>query len=196
MLHPKRKPNRLKSYNYGDDSLYFVTICVNDRVSCFGDVDNNGIMQLNDYGKIAVKQWKWLEEQYPYIYSHAFVVMPNHVHAVLEINRDLPIQPDIDINDVGTGRDLSDKKRTSHDLSLQQPIKIKPLSQLIGAYKTTTSKQIHLLGYDDFKWQRSFHDHIIRNDKSYQNIIDYINENPIKWENDKYFMNLEQDIKD
>jgi putative transposase len=186
VLYRNRKPNRLKDYNYSNENLYFVTVCVNDRINCFGDIDNKGKMQINDYGVVANNQWEWLCKQFPYTFSHAFVVMPNHVHGILEINRGI----------VGTGRDLSEQnnninnERTGHDLSLQEiPQKIKSISELIGAYKTTTSKQIHLLGYSDFKWQRSFHDHIIRNESSYQKIVDYIQENPQKWENDKYFSN-------
>ena len=82
---------------------------------------------------------------------------------------------------VGTGRDLSLQYR---DLSLQP--KIKSLSELIGAYKTTVSKQIHLSGYIDFQWQRSFHEHIIRDEQSFETISDYIFTNPVKWENDNF----------
>ena len=75
---------------------------------------------------------------------------------------------------VGTGRDLSLRK-------------IKSLSELMGAYKTTVSKQIHLAGYTGFAWQRSFHDHIIRDEKSYENISNYIIDNPKTWDKDKFF---------
>ncbi len=138
-------------------------------------LQNNGLCQskkykpkhqmvLNEYGKIAEKQWFWLAEQYPYVILHEFVVMPNHIHGIIEINRAKIL-------------------RTGHDLS-QQNIKIKSLSELMGAYKTTVSKQIHLEGFKEFSWQRSFHDNIIRDDKSFQNICEYINTNPMTWEND------------
>jgi REP element-mobilizing transposase RayT len=120
-------------------------------------------MILNEYGKIAEKQWYWLSEQYPYVILHAFVVMPNHIHGIIEINRNI----------VGTGRDPS----------LQRP-KIKSLSELMGAYKTTVSKQIHLAGFIEFQWQRSFHEHIIRDEKSFKTISDYILNNPLNWEQD------------
>jgi REP element-mobilizing transposase RayT len=55
-------------------------------------------MILNDYGKIANQQWYWLAEQYPYVILHEFIVMPNHIHGIIEISRDAI---------VGTGRDLS-----------------------------------------------------------------------------------------
>ena len=86
--------------------------------------------------------------------------MPNHVHAILEIDSNL----------------ISDCE-----------IKIKSLSELIGAYKTTSSKQIHLAGFTGFTWQRSFHDHIIRNGGSYERISNYIETNPEKWNTDVFF---------
>ena len=57
----------------------------------------------------------------------------------------------------------------------------------MGAYKTTSSKKIHLLGYEAFQWQRSFHDHIIRDEKSYETISNYISNNPALWEQDKFY---------
>jgi REP element-mobilizing transposase RayT len=118
-------------------------------------------MILNEYGTIAEKQWYWLEEQYPYVSLHAFVVMPNHIHGIIEINRSRIISSD--------------------------PIKIKPLSELIGAYKTTVSKQIHLSGFMEFQWQRSFYEHIIRDEKTLETISDYIINNPVNWEQDKLY---------
>ena len=156
-----RKANRLKGYNYSKDNLYFVTSCVQDRICCFGEIVDDD-MVLNDYGKIANEKWHWLAQQYAYVVLHEFVVMPNHIHGIIEINRD-HILP-------GTGRDLSLTK-----------LKIKSLSELMGAFKTALSKQIHLIGYNEFRWQRSFHDHIIREDESYERIANYILNNPEKW---------------
>ncbi len=175
----KRKPNRLKDFDYSQENLYFITSCVHNRMCCLGVIDD-GNMIPNDYGKIAENQWHWLAEQYPYVALHAFVVMPNHIHGIIEI--------------VGTGRHISHSDgnhivRTGRDLSLRES-KIKSLSELMGAYKTTVSKQIHLTGYYEFQWQRSFYDHIIRNYDSFQKISDYIVTNPMKWENDKFFSNV------
>lgn len=126
-MHPIRKLNRLQGYDYSRNALYFVTSCVQDKICCFGEIKDNH-MFLNEYGEIAEKQWGWLEQQYRYIMLHSFVVMPNHIHVIIEIN---------DTRVVGTRRNLS----------LQNETKIKSLSELMGAYKTTTSKQIHLAGF-------------------------------------------------
>jgi len=124
----ERKANRMQGYDYSQNNLYFITSCVQDRVCCFGNIENQKMVH-NQYGEIAQKQWYWLGEQYPYVALHAFIVMPNHIHGIIEINSNI----------VGTGRDLS--------LQYQDNQKIKSLSELIGAYKTTVSKQIHLLGF-------------------------------------------------
>ena len=181
-----RKRNRLIGYDYSQDNLYFVTICVKGMVCCFGEIlpdphfggtgrdlsvtdsdgqspsisDSNKIMVLNEYGEIAQSRLLWLADQYPYVLIHNFVVMPNHVHAMIEIDCSR----------------IKDKF-----------IKIKSLSSLLGAFKTTSSKIIHESGFLEFSWHRSFHDHIIRNDKSYNNISNYIDQNPSKWDSDKFF---------
>ena len=152
-----RKPNRLKDYDYSRNGLYFVTICTKDRINYFGEIAN-GEMILNEFGKIAENQWIWLQTQYDYVILDEFKIMPNHVHGILII-----------ANDVGNGRDRS----------LQ---KTKSLSSLIGAFKTTSSKLIHQIGNVQFFWQKSFHDHIIRNEKSLDNIRQYIHYNPQKWQ--------------
>lgn len=142
----------------------------------------NGNMHLNEYGKIADKQFNWLQHQYPYIKIHAHIVMPNHMHAIIEI-----IPPS-----VGTGRDLSesipDQEPSPYPfIQSLQTIKIKSVSELVGAYKTTTTKQIRNAGLSEFEWQRSFHDHIIRDARGYQNIFKYIQNNPTSWPQDKFF---------
>jgi len=190
----KRKRNRMFGYDYSRDNLYFVTICVQDMKCEFGDIishegspegsaregsareltesksanegsareltvtrnQNHKKMILNSKGEIAEQQWFWLGNQYPYVVLHAFVVMPNHIHGILEI-------------DSGKVEEGS--------------MKIKPLSELMGAFKTTSSKLIHLSGYKEFKWHRSFHDHIIRSKMAYKNISKYIETNPLRWEN-------------
>ncbi|SIT78382.1 transposase [Pontibacter indicus] len=239
MALPDRKRNRLLGYDYSTEGLYFVTACVLEKACVFGVVAN-GEMQLNEFGRIAENQWQWLLEQYPYVFIHAFVVMPNHVHAIIQIDPSL----------VGTGRDLSahstnqsayfpdlsalttnlsaperlsigdsdeslykkgddpeklrydsdmlgndsdstvhDSDSTVHDSDRSRPVptRVKSLSGLMGAYKTTTSKLIRQAGLVDFAWQRSFHDHIIRHEKAYRQIEQYIHHNPALWDNDVFY---------
>lgn len=154
-----RKLNRKQGYNYQRDGCYFITSCVQNMHCCLGEVINSQ-MHLNAFGKIAEQQWAWLTGQYPYIRSHAFIVMPNHIHGILEINASPAEHP-------WTG-------------------KIKSISQLMGAYKTTTSKKIHMAGFLQFAWKRSFHDHIIRTPDAFERIRNYILHNPANWQKDSF----------
>ena len=136
--------------------------------------ENESEMILNEYGIIANNQLEWLEIQYPYIELHAYIVMPNHIHAVIEIDS-------FKVNPIN---------KNNMDQLDSENIKIKSLSQIMGAYKTTSSKLIHLAGKEEFAWHRSFHDHIIRDEKSYQNIVNYMENNPNSWNKDKFYKKI------
>lgn len=121
MLH-HRKANRLKGFDYTGNHLYSFTSCVQDRYHSFGEILRTKIpipgkrkyvwinqMELNECGHIAWQQWFWLARQYPYVLLHDFIVMPNHVHGIIEINRDLAHSAEMHfpMDQVGIGRDLS-----------------------------------------------------------------------------------------
>jgi putative transposase len=165
MEQKQRKLNRLAGYDYLDGN-YFITICTDDRKECLGEI-RDGKMLLNKCGEIAKEQWLWLEKNFDYVRLNEFMVMPNHLHGMIVIDRFNTG------NVVCLGRDLSQQE------------KIKSLSQLIGAFKTTSSKLIHRNGFLDFNWQRSFFDRIIRSDKEMENITNYIVNNPYNWEKDR-----------
>ena len=180
---PQRKRTRLAGFDYSSDRLYFITCCVKHMRHCFGQVVD-GRMQLNDYGAIADAQWLWLAEQYSYVKLHAHIVMPNHMHGILEI----------DSRGAGSAGGVRATRESPVPRGPSAPsgpsaaeIKIKSLSELMGAYKTTSSKKIHLAGDPAFVWHRSFYDHIIRDAKGYHNISAYIEGNPAKWEADRFF---------
>ena len=137
----------------------------------FGEVEK-GKINLNEFGMIVNNCWNWLPEQYGYCRIEEYIIMPNHFHGIIII----------DPTDVGTSRDLS-LQRTA--------IKIKPLSELVGSFKTKSSKEIHFKGNKTFKWQRSFYDRIIRNEKELYYIQQYIKQNPMKWEIEKNIENLD-----
>ncbi|KKQ37118.1 MAG: hypothetical protein US54_C0044G0007 [Candidatus Roizmanbacteria bacterium GW2011_GWA2_37_7] len=150
-----RKRNRLQNYDYSQSAWYYVTVCPNIKKDWFGKFIGKEI-QINDEGIIIEERWRWLEDNFSNVKIKDFVIMPDHFHGV------------ISINSVVTGLDLSLQKQYT-------------LSNIIGAFKTTSSKQIHLSGYNDFKWQRSFYDRIIRNETDYLRIKKYIFDNPLDW---------------
>ena len=182
---------RLQHWDYGQPAAYFVTICTKGRENHFGDVIN-GKMNLSGVGIIADILWHEIKNHTPNIELGEFVVMPNHVHGIIIIhNSD---------NNIGNG----DIVETLHATSLRPPIhrnphqpesknefmanispKSKSLPTIIRSYKSAVSKHAHRLGFN-FAWQSRFHDHIIRNEQSYQTISEYIMNNPLKWNEDKF----------
>jgi len=147
-----RKLNRLPDFDYTSSKNYYVTINTKHFKSFFGYVAEKKMFK-SKIGEIAESQWYWLEEQYPYVSLHTFIVMPNHIHGIIEINSER-----VDNN-----------------------VKIKSLSELMGAYKTTTSKQIHQQYDESFGWHRSFYDRIIRDMNEFEEIRDYVESNPERW---------------
>jgi len=177
----------LTGFDYSLSRYYFITICVKGHVHSFGSVEN-GTMRLSENGNIANKQWIWLKDQFPYIDLISYIVMPDHVHGIIHINTDFYYKIEGEgqnagnsqNENVGNGRDRS-LQSIRQNPTIQTIPKIKPLTELIGAYKTTVSKRIPLHGDVMFRWQKSFHDHIIRNNQSLKSIINYIETNPSRW---------------
>jgi REP element-mobilizing transposase RayT len=79
---PKRRSPRLKDYDYSQDGGYFVTICTQNRVCLFGDVAD-GVMRLNDAGKMVVVYWEEATRKFPGLILDAAIVMPNHMHGII-----------------------------------------------------------------------------------------------------------------
>lgn len=187
---------RLQGYDYGQNGAYFITICTQNRIHFFGKIIN-GIMQLNELGKIAYNFWAEIPDHFPFVELGAFVIMPNHMHGILIINKsDVDISPESSVSPISVQtlhRNVSahdtDDTDTPPPTKNAQMAKISPkpgtISTIIRSYKSAVTKfarQIHT----DFGWQPRFHDHIIRNETAYKRIDNYIINNPINWKEDKF----------
>jgi len=172
-----RKLNRMREYDYSQNNYYFVTICTKNWKYWLGRVGNYK-MFINQFGIIVKQQWLWLIEQYPYVFLDTWMIMPNHIHGIIIIDSTLEYSKH-------GFKDNSRLVATGLDLSSQKNQKILSLSNIIGAFKTTSSKLIHQAGLTNFAWQRSFYDHVIRNEKYLDKIRLYIQNNPTKWEEDR-----------
>lgn len=183
-----RKPSlRHPEHNYSEHGYYFVTICVKDMECCLGNVIAGG-MQLNKTGLIVKKQLLWVEQHFDHVTLDEWIIMPNHVHAIIIIDSSMysgrlasrPYRHKNIINaTVGVPREAP-----GHDAPVKKQ-KIKPLSQVIGAFKTTSTKIIRKTTNPAFQWQRNYYDHIIRNERSLYNIRSYIRNNPANWHQDE-----------
>lgn len=182
-----RKSIRLKGYDYSQAGLYFITICCQNKVHLFGNVINEQMI-LNDAGKMIEKWFNELQNKFPDVKCHEMVVMPNHIHFIIEnigsVGADLRVCP----NDSNISKT---EKRVSEILGEHAG---SPLHRVLQWFKTMSTneyirgvKNNNWIPYDGKLWQRNYWEHIIRNDQSYQKISDYIINNPSKWNDDTLF---------
>ncbi len=166
-IKPHRKSIRLKNYDYSQNGYYFVTICTKNREEYFGQI-NDDEMILSQYGKIAKQSWLEIPEHFEDIRVDEHVIMPNHIHGIVII----------DSGDEPVGN--------RHACSLQEERQYQKLPVVIGSYKSSVTRELNQM-HDKFhfKWQKSYYDHIIRNDKSLDRIRHYIHYNALKWEYDQ-----------
>jgi len=158
-----RKLTRLKEYDYSQCGFYFVTVSVKNHVCVFGDISKNNMI-LNEYGKIVQHQWQDLPNHYNNCILHSFVIMPNHVHGIIQIDNEKPFE-------------AGQPRHHKHGLS-----------EMIRAFKSFSSRRINKIADFRFQWQKSFYDHIIRNDESFYKISEYIVNNPGKWADDRFYI--------
>jgi len=170
-----RKLNRLKGYNYSRDGWYFVTICAKNREHFFGKIVN-GEMRLSKIGKTAEKFWQEITAHFPDVKLDEFIIMPNHIHGIIIIENNI----------VGNKNFCSLPNRNNNYCSLRWQTKwARSLSSVIRGFKIGVKKWCGENDYEHFAWQKSFYDHIIRNEKSLNKIRNYIYNNPLKWELDR-----------
>lgn len=122
-------------------------------------------MVLNNIGKIAHSNWNNITNHFQNVELDIFIIMPNHLHGIINI-----IEPNQPVVDAYMRPQNHNQKRTKM-----------LLSKIIQQFKASVTRDINLKFKNHFGWQRSFHEHIIRNDKSYYNIQEYIYYNPMKW---------------
>ncbi len=188
---------RLQTWDYRWAGAYFITICTAGRECLFGDVivetHGRASLQLSAIGQIVNQEWDKSFEIRSELFCDAFIIMPNHLHAILRIEN----------NNLGShGSHVETHGRASLQTP-QTPQTIqrtgvayrspKSISSFVAGFKSSATKHINeWRGTPKLPvWQSRFHDHIIRNDAEYQRINDYIETNPENWEKDKFFKSEE-----
>ena len=153
---PNRKKNRLDNFDYGQNGMYFITVCTKGRKQILCDIVGGG---AHDAPKIKLSKCGVIVEKYilstnniPGITVEKYVIMPDHIHILLRIDRG--------------GR----------------PMVAPTISRVIQQMKGYITKKV---GYP--VWQKLFHDHIIRGEKDYLKIAEYIENNPYKWKDDCFY---------
>lgn len=173
--------SRMKNWDYSWDASYFVTICIQDRGFYFGDVVK-GEMILSEIGEIAKRYWLEIPVKFPHAELNEFMVMPNHIHGIIVINK---MDRDA-INRVCTGVNNNQIGRGQGGVTgKKNPMLSDGLSKVIRWFKGRVAFEARKID-PTFVWQARFHDHIIRNDEAFQRVKEYIFNNPLAWDEDKY----------
>lgn len=163
----RRKLNRGKDFNYDQNGWYFITICTKDKINYFGEIKSDKIL-LSEIGKITLWCWKEIPKHFENIELDEFMIMPDHIHGIIKINNTF-------LKSVGNAdlRSLQNKEnnRTKMQLSL-----------IIHGFKSSVTRMVHKNFI--FEWQKSYYDRIIRNEKEYLAIKQYIKDNPKNWNKD------------
>lgn len=191
---------RYKGYDYSSPGRYFVTICTKNRQHFFGEIENREMI-LSETGKIAQQILIAIPAHFPYAGLDEFVIMPDHIHAIIIIN-DLGKEPDtipkngdsvdplhatgpqqasaitIDCDKKPLASNMAGKPKNMHMSSISPSSG--SLATIIRSFKSAVTKEVHETN-PDFGWLSKYHDHIIRTDIELARIRNYIKLNPEKW---------------
>ena len=202
-LHHRRSI-RLKRYDYSQAGLYFITLCLQNRNLIFGHIEN-AEMKLNPFGEIAFKEWQNTAEIRDNIRLHEFIIMPDHMHGIIEIIFSKGQKSD------GTIHPFQSPSQTIGSIIRGYKIStIKKIKDLILSIDERTGELqfAPILPQNDFSapilpqkdllapiekikslnykiWQRNYYESIIHNDQAYHKISNYIINNPLKWAENK-----------
>ena len=205
---------RFQNCDYGSNGAYFITICTKEMQHFFGEVVDKKMI-LNSAGALAEEYWIEITKQFPYVELGNFQVMPNHMHGILIIDKSVvaaaPVETRFiasnfeDIVDIGETRfiasnlDDADSSETRLIASVplekdgvggfageNNPMLADNISRIIRWYKGRCTFEMRKIN-PKFGWHPRFHDHIIRNSESFERIQTYIEENPARWEEDKFY---------
>jgi len=195
---------RMQNWDYSWNAPYFITICTAHRVFYFGKIIT-GEMHLSDIGEMANKFFIEIPEHFPNIHLNAFVVMPNHIHGIIIIDKPYYNNNNVSIinhnprqNNVvktpnlGVSTTITADKSASPTINQQTMTRVEnkwksgTLGVIINQYKRICT--INARKTDpDFGWHTRFHDHVIQDNESYIRIRNYIVDNPKNWNNDKFY---------
>jgi putative transposase len=200
--HPNahhRRSERMPRFDYSQNAFYYITICCWQKECFFGDIAN-GLMLLNNLGSAAEECWLEIPKHFPDSVLHAHVVMPNHMHGIIEIQT--PVvegQGGVRAQDFEPLRKSGAYEPGSEGfppLPEQPPCpgrrhkfqKTIPRSigSIIRGYKVGVTKWVRNNTDIHTIWQRNYYEHVIRDENAYKAITEYIHNNPAKWKDDRF----------
>lgn len=156
---PERKRLRLENYNYSENGMYFITVCTQNRKKVLSEIlpvgDGSPVPELTDIGKLVEGFIGQISVKYPTVKICRYVIMPDHIHFLISL----------EAFSGGTGNPSPTTATVFAWFKYQT-------TKSINEYTQQTGKRF---------WQRSFFDHVVRNEQDLQEIMYYIETNPHRW---------------
>lgn len=181
-----RRSIRLKDYDYSQAGAYFVTICTKDKECYFGNI-TGGKIELSPAGKIANSCLAEIPKHHNNVALDTFIVMPNHVHAIIFINNHQcrGVACSALCKNNATTRGVMYNAPTNHDIGSISPQQ----NSLPVIMRSCKSAVTRLCGQQSisFQWQRNYYEHIVRSEPELHKIREYIVNNPLNWETDENY---------
>lgn len=178
MRYPIRRPNRLKNYDYSQPGYYFITICTFDRKPVLAKfVGNDALVVPSAIGVKVAECWRNIEKLNASFKLDVFCLMPNHLHGILIIEEEDAFG--------GTAGAQCPTVQTRGNTDKRN----RTISDVIRDFKSVTTRHYNkmLPEQKNTLWQKSFYEHVIRNEQSLFEVREYIQENPFKWQLDQYY---------
>ncbi len=167
--------NRWQNWDYSNNAYYFVTICTQKRECFLGEIHKNEMI-LSESGKIVTEVFEEIPNKFDFAQIETFVVMPNHFHTILAIRH---------LSET-TVKSFPDKDNTYYPGGFagdKNPLLNENLGRIIHWFKGRCTYEIRKRGFS-FQWQANYYDHVIRDSNEYASIYQYIQDNPLHWEED------------
>ncbi|HYF98069.1 MAG TPA: transposase, partial [Coxiellaceae bacterium] len=162
----KDKSLRLPSWNYSANGFYFLTLCTHNRHHSLGEIIN-GQLQKTKAAILVENCWLSLNGHYGNCYLDEFIIMPNHLHGLIFIEQE-------------------ETSELAHQLTTQRRSMLIP--KMVGRFKMQSTKLINEAQKTPGKkfWQSDYYDRVVRNEDELNNIREYIHDNPMAWEYDRF----------
>lgn len=176
-----RRSIRIKGFDYSSENSYFITLVTHERHNLFGTIENNEV-QLTGIGKIVLNNWQAIPQHFPNAELDEFVIMPNHLHGIINLFDSDPCRGTI----YRSPTEYRAPTREDPTVNLEkfgQPVR-GSIPTIIRTYKASVSRDARKLMDIEHIWQRNFFEHIIGFDHEYDEIVEYIHTNPQNWARD------------
>jgi len=186
-LKHHRRSIRLKGYDYSQTGAYYITIVTQGRECLLGEIVD-GEIHLNEYGEIVQKWWNEIPIHFLNVELGAFIIMPNHVHGIIFITSERRDEVFSPRNDPNNNMQDADVDATLNLGGETPPLRLPTLGQIVAYFKYQSTKEMNRIETENAItkfWQRNYYEHIIRNEKDLQNKTDYIEANPMLWDEDE-----------